>query len=208
MKPIFAARTCRRHPWSKRQRWTRWPWRIFASTYRSPACTRTSTTARGGAGPRGIRLIFGVLEPCVRFLKAQAQGLDLPLKVYQVVAGKPIVVITWAGTEPTLPTILLNSHMDVVPVFAVSGGFFGLGGLIWFGVAGQVGAPTLQRPHGRPGQHLRQRGAGHEMRGDPVLGSHKAHAAGRGQCAPHCACGFHARWDAALRPPGIQAFGF
>lgn len=26
-------------------------------------------------------------------------------------------MITWQGTEPTLPSIVLNSHMDVVPVF-------------------------------------------------------------------------------------------
>ncbi|XP_048518892.1 aminoacylase-1 isoform X1 [Dendroctonus ponderosae] len=57
-------------------------------------------------------------EPCVQFLRAQAKGLDLPLKVYTVVEGKPIVVITWSGSEPALPSILLNSHMDVVPVFA------------------------------------------------------------------------------------------
>lgn len=30
---------------------------------------------------------------------------------------KPIVVMTWEGTQPALPSILLNSHMDVVPVF-------------------------------------------------------------------------------------------
>lgn len=29
----------------------------------------------------------------------------------------PIVVLTWPGTDENLPSILLNSHMDVVPVF-------------------------------------------------------------------------------------------
>ncbi|KAJ1818498.1 adenylate cyclase, partial [Coemansia sp. RSA 2599] len=33
------------------------------------------------------------------------------------VAGKPIVVLTLQGLEPELPTIILNSHTDVVPVF-------------------------------------------------------------------------------------------
>ena len=28
---------------------------------------------------------------------------------------KPIVVATWAGSDPSLPAILLNSHYDVVP---------------------------------------------------------------------------------------------
>jgi aminoacylase len=32
------------------------------------------------------------------------------------VAGKPIVILTWEGSEPGLPSILLNSHIDVVPV--------------------------------------------------------------------------------------------
>ncbi|XP_063932225.1 aminoacylase-1-like [Zophobas morio] len=30
---------------------------------------------------------------------------------------KPVVVLTWVGTEPTLPAILLNNHMDKVPLF-------------------------------------------------------------------------------------------
>lgn len=30
---------------------------------------------------------------------------------------KPVCVITWRGSEPDLPTILLNSHMDVVPAY-------------------------------------------------------------------------------------------
>ena len=30
------------------------------------------------------------------------------------------VVITWKGKEPDLPSIMLNSHIDVVPVFPVS----------------------------------------------------------------------------------------
>lgn len=29
----------------------------------------------------------------------------------------PILIITWAGTKPSLPTIVLSSHMDVVPVY-------------------------------------------------------------------------------------------
>lgn len=37
----------------------------------------------------------------------------------QVVPGYVITVLTWPGTNPTLPSILLNSHTDVVPVFKV-----------------------------------------------------------------------------------------
>lgn len=30
---------------------------------------------------------------------------------------KPVVVLTWQGSKPQLPSLLLNSHMDVVPVY-------------------------------------------------------------------------------------------
>lgn len=33
---------------------------------------------------------------------------------------KPVAIITWVGQQPELPSLLLNSHMDVVPVYAVS----------------------------------------------------------------------------------------
>nr|CAD7393803.1 unnamed protein product [Timema cristinae] len=54
-------------------------------------------------------------DECVSFLRRQASTLGLPIQVYHVVEGKPIVVITWRGSEPALPAILLNSHMDVFP---------------------------------------------------------------------------------------------
>ncbi|XP_018568185.1 aminoacylase-1 isoform X1 [Anoplophora glabripennis] len=56
-------------------------------------------------------------DDCVTFLKKQAKSLGLPIKVIEITSGKPIVIITWEGSEPDSPTILLNSHMDVVPVF-------------------------------------------------------------------------------------------
>jgi hypothetical protein len=34
--------------------------------------------------------------------------------------GKPIAIITWVGQKPELSSILLTSHMDVVPVYLVS----------------------------------------------------------------------------------------
>lgn len=50
-------------------------------------------------------------------MKRQAQELGLPIEIHAPYdATKPIAVITWQGTDPTLPSILLNSHMDVVPV--------------------------------------------------------------------------------------------
>jgi len=54
---------------------------------------------------------------CMEFLKEQAKSLDLPYKITECVAGKPIFVMSWVGTDPELPSIMLNSHTDVVPVF-------------------------------------------------------------------------------------------
>lgn len=61
-----------------------------------------------------------ILEQCLDFLKKLADDLMLPYKVYHPKnPKKPILVMTWHGQDPKLPSILLNSHMDVVPVFEV-----------------------------------------------------------------------------------------
>ncbi|XP_017046431.1 aminoacylase-1-like [Drosophila ficusphila] len=55
---------------------------------------------------------------CVEFLKRQAKSLDLPVEViYPVNEQNPVVVLKWQGSQPELPSIILNSHTDVVPVF-------------------------------------------------------------------------------------------
>ncbi|XP_017046433.1 aminoacylase-1-like [Drosophila ficusphila] len=55
---------------------------------------------------------------CVEFLKRQASSLNLPVDVvYPAVKTKPVVIIKWLGSQPELPSIILNSHTDVVPVF-------------------------------------------------------------------------------------------
>lgn len=60
--------------------------------------------------------MFYFSEPCVEFIKKQAESLNLPVVVYRPVNDKnPIAVITWTGSQPNLPSIVLNSHMDVVP---------------------------------------------------------------------------------------------
>ncbi|KAH8377050.1 hypothetical protein KR093_003091 [Drosophila rubida] len=57
-------------------------------------------------------------EPAVEFLKRQAAELNFPVSIYTPFdEANPIVIMTWEGEEPELPTIFLNSHMDVVPVF-------------------------------------------------------------------------------------------
>ncbi|XP_055618069.1 aminoacylase-1-like [Toxorhynchites rutilus septentrionalis] len=57
-------------------------------------------------------------DECVEFLRRTAAHLDLPVAVLEIHPRKPIVIITWEGTEASLPSIVLNSHMDVVPVYA------------------------------------------------------------------------------------------
>lgn len=54
----------------------------------------------------------------MEFLKRQARNLGLPLEVvYPHPKANPHVIIKWLGSQPELPAIMLNSHMDVVPVF-------------------------------------------------------------------------------------------
>ena len=53
----------------------------------------------------------------VSFLSAAARSMGLEVATHQLAAGKPILVVTWRGLEPGLASVLLNSHMDVVPVF-------------------------------------------------------------------------------------------
>lgn len=58
------------------------------------------------------------LEPCVKYIQKQAQSLNLTYSVhYPANHSKPVIIVTWIGTDPELSSILLNSHMDVVPVF-------------------------------------------------------------------------------------------
>ncbi|XP_017131342.1 aminoacylase-1A [Drosophila elegans] len=55
---------------------------------------------------------------CVEFIKRQADSLGLPVDVVcPAVKSKPVVIVKWLGKQPELPSIILNSHMDVVPVF-------------------------------------------------------------------------------------------
>lgn len=52
------------------------------------------------------------------FLKKQAKRIGLPFAEFGS-SQHPIVVITWEGKDSSLPSIMLNSHMDVVPVYRV-----------------------------------------------------------------------------------------
>ncbi|XP_006169396.1 aminoacylase-1A [Tupaia chinensis] len=53
----------------------------------------------------------------VAFLEERARQLGLSCQKVEVAPGYVVTVLTWPGTNPTLPSLLLNSHTDVVPVF-------------------------------------------------------------------------------------------
>ncbi|KAL4303599.1 hypothetical protein GQ457_10G019260 [Hibiscus cannabinus] len=54
-------------------------------------------------------------EKSTQFLLTQADSLSLESQVVEFVKGKPLVILKWPGSDPSLPSILLNSHTDVVP---------------------------------------------------------------------------------------------
>jgi acetylornithine deacetylase/succinyl-diaminopimelate desuccinylase-like protein len=55
----------------------------------------------------------------VEFLKKLASELKLDFKVFhpEKKDNKPTVILTLHGSDSKLPAIMVNSHMDVVPVF-------------------------------------------------------------------------------------------
>ncbi|CAM6127850.1 unnamed protein product [Calypogeia fissa] len=50
-----------------------------------------------------------------KFLKEQGKELGLEVQSLEFTPKKPVVLLTWEGSDLTLPSILLNSHSDVVP---------------------------------------------------------------------------------------------
>lgn len=51
----------------------------------------------------------------VDFIISQAKPLSLESQTIEFVKGKPLLLLKWVGSAPTLPALLLNSHTDVVP---------------------------------------------------------------------------------------------
>ncbi|XP_030935093.1 aminoacylase-1 [Quercus lobata] len=55
----------------------------------------------------------------ISFLKTQAEAPDLNLQVqtldFSPNKDKPILLLTWLGSNPSLPSLLFNSHLDSVP---------------------------------------------------------------------------------------------
>ncbi|KAB2091344.1 hypothetical protein ES319_A03G185100v1 [Gossypium barbadense] len=54
-------------------------------------------------------------QKSTHFILSQADSLSLQSQLIEFVQGKPIVLLQWPGSDPSLPSILLNSHTDVVP---------------------------------------------------------------------------------------------
>ncbi|KAL2642002.1 hypothetical protein R1flu_009589 [Riccia fluitans] len=56
-------------------------------------------------------------EEAVEFLLGQAKQIGLSTRRIEFVSKKPILLMTWKGSsEEKLQSVMLNSHMDVVPV--------------------------------------------------------------------------------------------
>ncbi|XP_059631842.1 uncharacterized protein LOC132274551 [Cornus florida] len=51
----------------------------------------------------------------IAFLKTLAHSIGLQTLTLQITPTKPLLLLTWPGSNPTLPSILLNSHLDSVP---------------------------------------------------------------------------------------------
>ncbi|ORZ29745.1 hypothetical protein BCR44DRAFT_61677 [Catenaria anguillulae PL171] len=45
------------------------------------------------------------------------RDLGLAVAVHEPVKGKPVILLTWQDADPKLKSLVLNSHIDVVPVF-------------------------------------------------------------------------------------------
>ncbi|CAM9924108.1 unnamed protein product, partial [Heterosigma akashiwo] len=63
-----------------------------------------------GEGPQS-----GAYKECIDFLLAYSEEIGLDHELVEPVEGKPILILKWEGTDPSLPCIVLNSHYDVVP---------------------------------------------------------------------------------------------
>ncbi|CAM8979073.1 unnamed protein product [Rhodiola kirilowii] len=51
----------------------------------------------------------------VSYLTSQAHSLNLQTTVFHFVENKPLLLVKWPGSDPSLPSLLFNSHMDSVP---------------------------------------------------------------------------------------------
>ncbi|KAJ0984519.1 hypothetical protein J5N97_002875 [Dioscorea zingiberensis] len=50
------------------------------------------------------------------FLSSQGHSIGLRSQTFFFSPNKPLLLLSWPGSDPSLPSILLNSHIDSVPV--------------------------------------------------------------------------------------------
>ncbi|OMP01017.1 Peptidase M20 [Corchorus olitorius] len=51
----------------------------------------------------------------VSFLISQADSIGLQARTLEFIPSKPVLLLTWPGSDPSLPSVLFNSHLDSVP---------------------------------------------------------------------------------------------
>lgn len=51
----------------------------------------------------------------VSFLTVLAKSIGLVTQSIEFTPNKPVLLVTWPGSKPSLPSILFNSHLDSVP---------------------------------------------------------------------------------------------
>ncbi|KAF3445679.1 hypothetical protein FNV43_RR10855 [Rhamnella rubrinervis] len=51
----------------------------------------------------------------VAYLLSQARSIGLQAQTLEFSPGKPLLLFTWPGSRPSLPSLLFNSHLDSVP---------------------------------------------------------------------------------------------
>jgi aminoacylase len=90
----------------------------------------------------------GQYKACGNWLVEQLKGITVLSGVEilkESLPTKPLVVATWVGSDPSLPSLLLNSHYDVVPInpamwtvpafegLRIDGKIYGRGSQVCFG---------------------------------------------------------------------------
>ncbi|KAB2097867.1 hypothetical protein ERO13_A01G188200v2 [Gossypium hirsutum] len=51
----------------------------------------------------------------ISFLISQANAIGLQARTLEFTLSKPLLLLTWPGSNPSLPSVLFNSHLDSVP---------------------------------------------------------------------------------------------
>jgi len=54
---------------------------------------------------------------CTAFLRGLGEQAGAKVQVVHSAPERPVVILTFPGRDPSLPSLLLNSHTDVVPVY-------------------------------------------------------------------------------------------